>query len=255
MTEETGVFARPLVLERERWTLLLDRICSHRPWFEDRYWHDPKVRRQRAVAVLADALQYGFVWEVWRGAELTGVIFVNRLALDRDAYAHFVFFDRSLSDKQRLCINGLAWCFERLNLEVVRFEVPTYVRVLANWAHKKLGFRYEMEARQPSWPQTAKPLNERLAMLGSRRHRAVFYEGKWHDMLLLSLTREEFQAHHGSTRYRGRERADDSASRRPDSSNTGPNATDRANVGRVSSEPTGDRQSVPTDIAAQPTDG
>ena len=192
MTARADLTAVRFEFSLERWSTLLDGVCSHRAWFDDAVWHDESKKRATAASYLADGILHGVLWEVWRGDELTGVILLNQLTLGRAGTAHFVFFDRKLADKRALCLNGMAWAFDKLDLQVIRTEVPTYARALAHWARKKLGFRWEAEDRKLSWPDDARPLTAREAELGSRRYRTMLYNGEWVDTLLLSLTREEF---------------------------------------------------------------
>ena len=192
MTDE-GVFAKRFEFQLDRWSLLLDKVCEHRPWFDDIVWNDPTARRASAAAYLGDAILHGILWEVWRGEVLTGVILLNQVTLGRDASAHFVFFDRKLADKRALCTNGLGWAFDKLGVEVIRTEIPTYARALAHWARRHLGFRWEAEGRQLAWPDDARPLTAREAELGSRRFRTMLYNGVWQDTLLLSITRQEYE--------------------------------------------------------------
>ncbi len=196
-TNMTDLIARPFEFDPERWTLLLDKCSGHRPWFDDAVWNDSDQRRMATSGYLVDAATNGILWEVWQGGTLTGVILLNRLHFGRDACAHFIFFDHVLRDKQRLCISGLAWAFENLKLDIIRVEVPTYARALAHWARKRLGFRYEAEARPLVGSDTR--LDAKTAELGSRRYRAVRYEGKLHDVMLLSLSRQEFKQTHERT--------------------------------------------------------
>lgn len=185
-------FAKRFEFSLDRWSLLLDKVCEHRPWFDDVAWADPSKKRAVAASYLGDGILHGILWEVWRGDELTGIILLNQLTLGRDGTAHFVFFDHKLADKRALCLSGLAWGFDKLDLQVIRTEVPTYARALAHWARHKLGFKWEAEGRQLTWPDDARPLTAREAELGSRRYRTMKYNGEWVDTLLLSLTREEF---------------------------------------------------------------
>jgi len=82
-------------------------------------------------------------------------------------------------------------------LEVLRIEIPTYAHALGAWARKRLGFRYEAEDRLIAWPEGSRKLSKKLAELGSRKHKATLYKGEWLDALLLSVTKEEFQARYG----------------------------------------------------------
>lgn len=178
---------------------ILDKVCLHRPWFSDYNWDPPERRREAAAQhlgqIYADMLQdKAMLWEVWREAQLVGIISLTDIRHRLDCQSHFIFFDRKLSDKVGLCFDVMEFGFEIYGLEAIRIEIPTYAIALAKWARKKLGFRYEAEGRQPSWPVGARPLSEAQAILGSRKHRAVLYEGSWSDALLLSITREEFNA-------------------------------------------------------------
>ena len=180
---------------------ILDKVCDHRPWFSDNQWENKEARYAAARRYLADAVVNGKLWEVYAISgdtppEVIGILMLNRLNLGVDAYCHFVFFDHELASKKRLCLEAMRWAFKTYDLQILRIEVPTYAHALVGWARRKLGFRYEAEARPLSWPKDAKPLTTKQAELGSRRHRAVLYENRWHDELLLSLTKEEFEAQH-----------------------------------------------------------
>jgi RimJ/RimL family protein N-acetyltransferase len=186
----TSLRAEPFTFTPNSWTELLDKVVSVRHWFDDLTWKDPQVRRKAAAAYLVDAIHNGMLWEVRRGVDLVGIILVNQVHYGITAYGHFIFFDRQLTNKRQLCLAVMAKCFEHLAVETLRVEVPTYAHALIKWLRKKLGFRYEAEAR-PLFG-TTKRLTEDEAALGSRKYRAVLYEGQWHDAVLLSLTRTEF---------------------------------------------------------------
>ena len=142
-------------------------------------------------------------WEVWRGGELVGLLHADDIVPKVDARCHFIFFDRVLVDKRALCHATMDWLFRTYDLHALRVEIPTYAAKLAGFARKALSFKYEAEGRPFSWPASAAPLDADAAKLGSRRHHTIFHDGAWHDSLLLSLTRDEFEAakedsHHGS---------------------------------------------------------
>jgi RimJ/RimL family protein N-acetyltransferase len=191
---ELPCFAVPFNPYPEKLTQILDGLCQHRPWFPDELWNDPLVRRQAASRRLAEWMTDGVVWEAWRGDMLVGILGIDRVVPRHEAYCHFVFLDRKLSDKVDLCMSLMGWCFKALDLHILRVEIPTYARVLARFARKRLGFRYDAEApRQLSWPP-GPGLSPKEAELGSRKFHGQRYEGSWHDLLLLSLTKEEFNA-------------------------------------------------------------
>lgn len=185
----------------EKLHAIVEAACAHRPWFSDYIWNSGAATiRASVIAYLVDAFNNGRCWEVWRGDTLVGILLVNELRPFLDAKCHFLFFDHRLKDKRQLCLNLMAWCFEKLPVEVLRVAVPTYARKLLGFI-RHLGFRYEAEGREYSWPKNdptgrkpIAPLDANAACLGSRRFRATFYQSQWYDELLLSLTKDEFQA-------------------------------------------------------------
>jgi hypothetical protein len=210
---EAPLVARPFNPSHpEKIAYILDKCCEHRPWFDDRIWEDYRVRREAANKYLADTAVAGLlitrgtkaeghplVWEVWRADNLLGILLLTDVQAGTSAVAHFIFFDRKLKDKIQLCRDAMEWVFTELDLHILRLEIPTYAKILAHWARKRLGFRYEAEERTPSWPKLDTPLSAKEAELGSRKHQAILYDGKWCDVLLLSLTRGEFE--HGRTEH------------------------------------------------------
>jgi len=179
-----------------KWKQILDEVCKHRPWFSDDLWKDPDVRRSSASWYLTDARFNGQLFEVHavdgEVIELVGVMLLNRVNYGIDGVCHFIFFDGELQSKRQLCLNMMHWAFDNLELEVLRVEVPTYAHKLASWARRKLGFRYEAEGRPLKWPAGKRPLTRKQAELGSRKHKGTRYKGQWVDVLLLSITKEEF---------------------------------------------------------------
>lgn len=165
--------------------------CEHRPWFGDRDWERGEPHR-RAMVISRLSDHAARTWEVWRDSNLLGILQIDEIVQGQDARAHFLFRDHSLVDKRQLCLNMMSHAFDKFELHVLRLEVPTYAAKLLGFVRKALGFRYESEQRPFSWPSSAEPLSADVAKLGSRRHHAILHGGKWHDVLLLSLTREEF---------------------------------------------------------------
>jgi hypothetical protein len=176
----------------EKFSKLVDTLVAHDPWFDD-VIDTPELRRQAVIAYLADGFNHGKLWECWRDNDLCGILLLNELVPFRDGRCHFVFTDSQLADKYQLCWNLMRYSFEQVPVEVLRAEIPTYARALLKFA-RKLGFRFESEHRPFSWPSNAAPLDADVAKLGSRKHRATLYKGQWHDVMLLSITREEFLA-------------------------------------------------------------
>ncbi len=178
----------------EKYSAIVEKCVAHRPWFGDQIWDSgPEYVRTAVHAHLADAFNTGKIWECWRGNDLVGILLVNECVPFQDARCHFLFFDNTLSDKFQLCFNLMGWCFEKLPVEVLRVEIPTYARALLKFV-RKLGFRYEAEGRKFSWPQDGRLLTADEAKLGSRKHRAITYKGESCDVLLLSITADEYRA-------------------------------------------------------------
>ena len=237
---------------------ILDFCAEHRAWYQDTEWEDKENRRQSASYFIANTFLTGKIWEVWRlhPAELCGILLLRDIVAQTDAKCHFVFFDRKLADKHALCINTMRWCFERLKLHRLSVEIPTYATQLVKFA-RKLGFRYESEGRTPYKPKQdylhkyteLRPLNTIGAYVGSRKHQCVLYEGQWHDQLMLSILREEFDEQYGQ----------DSRAETDEQRVDGPGTRVAGTGDRVSPEllpqpPTGDARVAAADLGASTAD-
>ena len=190
----------------------------------------------------------GMLWGVWRDATIVGIINIGDIVPRTDGRCHFIFFDHKLADKRALCLSLMAWAFERFELHRLSAEIPTYARALAKFA-RKLGFRYEAEGREPYThkDEHLEPLGLAKAYVGSRRFQATLYEGAWHDLLLLSVTREEFDKLYGRPK---------AATARPEADRAGPeSARSKQPVpARVHAEPVESPEPAATDERAPATD-
>lgn len=184
--ETLGVFAVPFTVngpqDAAKVSFVLDKCCEHRPWFPDHIYADPVKRREAANFVLAEAATSGNVWEVWRGNCIVGMLMLTEVKPSLDAQCHFIFFDHELRNKRRLCLNVMQAVFDEYQLHALRVEVPECFAKYTGFLRKGLGFRYESER----WlaPSEAKK--------ASRKYQATKYEGQWQDVLLLSVTSQEF---------------------------------------------------------------
>lgn len=180
----------PWVAQGGQLTMILDGCVQHRPWFSDAVWAAGEEARRRAASdYLAETFLKGILWEVWRDSQIVGIFQVTDIRPGLDAQCHFIFFDRSLVNKRQLCRRMMAQTFEdeRLTLHALRVDLPLYAAKLSGFLRKALGFRYEAERRLQS-----KDLPLELAKSVSRRHEAVKYNGQWQDVLLFSVTKDEF---------------------------------------------------------------
>ena len=191
MTVSVAVPFDPTALEKL--AFIVNKCCEHRAWFSDTDWAlGDTHRRALVIRRLSDIDSAS--WEVYRGADLVGILHADEIVPKQDARCHFLFFDRELRDKRQLCRATMAHLFARYELHVLRAEIPTYANKLLGFTRKACGFRFESEARAFSWPSSAAPLTADVARLGSRKHHAILHQGVWHDLLLLSVTRDEFEA-------------------------------------------------------------
>lgn len=145
------------------------------------------------------------VFEVWRGDALVGILVLWRIMPRVDALLHFVFFDRNLVGKVRLLRQFLRFCFTELGFQRISMEVPEPVEKLVSFARRKLAFRFEGEDAVRSHPLIADLARATgssgnphtwAARVGSRRERAYWRDGAWHDVLCLRLTASEFGTHY-----------------------------------------------------------
>lgn len=160
---------------------------------------DEDGRRQYALWLVTHPEH--LVWEVWRGEEFVGILLLRRITPKVDALLHFAFFDRNLVGKVKLLRQFLRYCFEDLGFQRISMEVPEFVDQLVSFIRRKLAFRFEGEAAVRAHPLFAelhaasKPENLHvwIAKHGSRRQRAYWRNGVWHDVLCLRLTAPEFR--------------------------------------------------------------
>ena len=191
---------------------ILDGCADHRHWYSDIDWDKgPEARRTFASRYIADAYVNGIVWDIWHGDEICGIFILNRVRQGLDAHAHFLFFDNELRNKRELCRVAMRQTFAdtSLDLHALRVEVPAHMGSLAGFLRKALGFKFEAERRLS---------DPALAKRASQRHDATLYRGEWENVLMLSITREEF-AHLERSLSNERRSIDspDREPRRPDS--------------------------------------
>lgn len=185
---------------------LLDRMVEH-----DNWWSDFQAgRREIAASILTDP--NSVLFEIWRRGDMmpdaqpVGLVVFTDITPRVNCTFHPLFFDGKMANalgKRRILLSLLLWAFQQLQVERVSIEIPEFGAALIHYARKKLGFRFEAEGRMISrWTRVSRRRSERVtqtptaaqAALGSRKHRIVRYRGEWHDLILLSVTRDEFAA-------------------------------------------------------------
>jgi len=169
-------------------------LCQqYRPWYSDDVWLSGETyRRTLVLSRLSNPASRS--WEVYREQQLVGLLHADEIVPKQDCLCHFLFFDNELRSKRQLCINTMNYLFSHYGLHILRVEIPTYAAKLVGFVRKALYFRWEAECRSFSWPSSAEPLSADAARLGSRKHHAILHSGEWCDLLLLSVTRDEFEA-------------------------------------------------------------
>lgn len=212
---EGGVFkAVPLDLsDPAKFDYLLNRMVEHEQHWTD-HQKDPAARRILASDFFARAIvgkdtSVHEVWTLGENPDVAGLIGFTKILPGLSAEFHPVFFDGKLRNafgKQDLLLRALDWAFVAFDLHRIAIEVPEVYFALIAFARKKLGFRFEGEERT-IMQQRAKPHGylknrqwvplvpkAREAEWGSRKFQALYKDGRWMDLILLSVTREEFQA-------------------------------------------------------------
>ena len=213
---EAGLFkAVPLDLsDPAKLSYILDRLVEHESEWSD-FHSDPQVRRVMASSLLAetfDPAQQTVILEVWRLAEehtLVGLVGFTQIVPRVTAQFHPIFFDGKLRNafgKRELLLRSLDWAFQAFGVHRISAELPETSFAMVDFSRKKLGFHFEGEGRiirqrralshghikSRRWlPVTP---SAREAELGSRRFQALRKNGQWFDLILLSVTRDEFAA-------------------------------------------------------------
>lgn len=208
-----GVFkASPLdvISDPAKLSYVLDRCVEHESEWTD-FQQDPDLRRRVASSYFA-AHHRGeiTILEAWQKIEdwqLVGLLGFTHIVPRTDAQFHPAFFDgkiRNAFGKRELLLRAMDWAFHTWDLHRLSVQLPENRYALVRFCRQKLGFRFECENRTikqervvphghlKSRKLVALTPNWREAEWGSRKYQALYQGGKWWDMLLLSVTRDEF---------------------------------------------------------------
>ena len=186
-------------------TKILDFLSEH-PW-----WitvpTDIDGRRRLYSAMMVNPQNH--LREVWNGGELVGMLYLGDVIPGVSGTVHWIFMDKKLAGKRRLLWTWFGQCFTTHDLQRLTLYVPEFVGVLEDYARVKLGFKYEGQDRAKAWlDEDAAGTGKRkrqvtttlenphvwIARQGSRRERAHWHEGSWHDIHVLRLIRMEYEA-------------------------------------------------------------
>ncbi len=85
--------------------------------------------------------------EVWKADVLVGILFLSDIQPGVDARVHPIFFDRSLSDKVEICLDGLRWAKHQFMLHRFTAALPEIYFATVRMA-KKIGFVQEGTRRE-----------------------------------------------------------------------------------------------------------
>ncbi len=205
----TAVEVEPAVTEGEYLAVPFDPARQWGPYIATlaaRYPHwisAPTEEHEReAILLYLVTNPAHLAWEVWRGSDIVGIILLTDISPMVDARLHFAFFDNNLVNKRRLLQRFLAYCFTDLRFQRISAHVPDFTRKLESFYRRKLGFRYEGESLAKKHPAVAQwrrqspgeNIDVWVASQGSRRERAHWYQGAWHDVICLRLTGPEYES-------------------------------------------------------------
>lgn len=212
---DTGVYAAVPFdpSDPAKLSYLLDCVVEHDSYWTD-FQADPLRRRTLVAGLFAEALrgETVHIHEVWLAGsppQLVGMVGFMHIVPAVQATFHPIFFDgklRNASGKRDLLLRCMDWAFRAYDLHRLAIELPENGFALVDFARSKLGFRFEGEGRtirqrrvkehghlkRRQWLPVVPSARE--AEWGSRRYQALFKNGQWLDLLLLSVTRDEFTA-------------------------------------------------------------
>lgn len=151
----------PMVLTPDKIKLIWQRLQRHKTLFSD-------LTRGDVGVFVRSLTDQGSLWfEVREHGVIVGLVWFENMSQVTECTAHLVFLDRKPASKIGVCKQIIKWMFDNYPLQRITVTPPVIyhgtVRLL-----KTLGFTRE----------------------GCKR-RAVLLGGKWNDVLIYGITREE----------------------------------------------------------------
>lgn len=151
----------PMVVSPDKIRLIWQRLQKHKTLFSD-------LTRGNVGLFVREIMDSNTLWfEVRNRGVLVGLIWFEELGQVIDCVVHIVFFDRQPNEKVAVCRELMKWMFNNFPLQRITVTPPAIyygtIRLLG-----VLGFTKE----------------------GCKR-RAVLLGGKWNDVLIYGITREE----------------------------------------------------------------
>lgn len=110
----------------------------------------------------------GLIWEV----DDVGLLYMTEISPEYQAKVHFTFWDRRLRGREPIIQEMIKWSFKTFGFRRLVAEIPLYATPAILMA-EKVGFKKE-----------------------GRMRSAAYYRGKWFDMNLYSILREEVLDEH-----------------------------------------------------------
>lgn len=151
----------PMTLNPDKIKMIWDRLQKHKTLFSD-------ITRGNVGVFVRSLADHQTIWfEVRNRGVLVGLIWFEGMGQIVDCVVHIVFFDRKPTSKLEVCRKLMRWMFDNYPLQRITVTPPVIyygtIRLL-----NTLGFTRE----------------------GCKR-RAVLLGGKWNDVLIYGITREE----------------------------------------------------------------
>lgn len=130
---------RPTIGALHKNDTVLDACLAH----PERFLVSPRSGDPRVLVARTLTSPDNAAWEVWQNDTFRGILVLDRIVPQLEARLQFVFFDDELASKADLLRDFTQRCFAELHLTRLTFEAPARMKVLTDFARRKLGFAPE----------------------------------------------------------------------------------------------------------------